>query len=182
MRKIEQIAADGNMLYVLSDDKKVFSKHIGNAEWDAIPDLPQDDQDLSRLVESGTKAWAHVSNATEFVEDLRGNDSPMHFASALGIGQNPEPYAPHEVNAAYDNQEIKKFIIDGWDGLIQLLSCAACGGKPDIHYKGNDLSKKGKFVTIKCMACRIQRTDGSIDSMKKAENYAVENWNKKYIK
>jgi len=106
MRKVIQIAADGNILYALSDDWKVFSKHIGKAEWEAVLDLPQDEnnydysRDIESLVESGTKAWADVPSATEFVEDLRGNDFHLSFASAIGIGQNPDPYQSHEVNSA----------------------------------------------------------------------------------
>jgi hypothetical protein len=32
--------------------------------------------DLQTAIEKGTKAWADVPNATEWVEELRGNDTP----------------------------------------------------------------------------------------------------------
>jgi hypothetical protein len=35
-----------------------------------------DDDDLQTAIERGTKAWADVPNATEWVEELRGNDTP----------------------------------------------------------------------------------------------------------
>ena len=32
--------------------------------------------DLQTAIEKGTKAWADVPNATKWVEELRGNDTP----------------------------------------------------------------------------------------------------------
>ncbi len=32
--------------------------------------------DLKTAIERGTKAWADVPDATEWVDDLRGNDTP----------------------------------------------------------------------------------------------------------
>ena len=32
--------------------------------------------DLQIAIKKGTKAWADVPNATEWVEELRGNDTP----------------------------------------------------------------------------------------------------------
>lgn len=38
------------------------------------PDLVPDDQDdFEKMVERGTKAWADVKDATEWLEELRGN-------------------------------------------------------------------------------------------------------------
>lgn len=60
---------------------------------------------------------------------------------------------------------------------IELLDCPFCGGKPQIMYTGNDRSKKRK-MNIKCMGCRVQRTDATLmHDFEWLENICAEAWN-----
>jgi len=125
MRKIVQITANNGALFSLSDDGKVFvASPYPNTTWLEMPDLPQD-YDLKKLTETGTKVWADVPNATEFVEDLRGNDKniitikndepliggydyskpidsfcAISFKEALKIGMSPEEYDHNKLRKA----------------------------------------------------------------------------------
>jgi len=77
MRKIVQITANNRALFALSDDGKVFvASPYPNTTWLEMPDIPQNDE-LEKLIKAGTKAWSDVPNATEFVDDLRGNDKSI---------------------------------------------------------------------------------------------------------
>ena len=42
----------------------------------AIKEALRQALDLQTAIERGTKAWADVPNASEWVEELRGNDTP----------------------------------------------------------------------------------------------------------
>ena len=42
----------------------------------AIKEALRQALDLQTAIEKGTKAWSDVPNASEWVDDLRGNDTP----------------------------------------------------------------------------------------------------------
>ena len=52
--------------------------------------------DLQTTIERGTKAWADVPDATEWVEELRGNDTPEVTPEVTGeVPCKTDPRAPH---------------------------------------------------------------------------------------
>ena len=66
-------AAEMALKQLQRDD--VYLGHRSKTRADAIEALRQA-LDLQTAIERGTKAWADVPDATEWVEELRGNDTP----------------------------------------------------------------------------------------------------------
>lgn len=63
------------------------------------------------------------------------------------------------------------------DHFPALLPCPFCGGIPGIHERGNDHTRT-RSVTIKCPACRCERTDAAMrNPMAWLREVAAENWN-----
>ena len=54
------------------------------------------DDDLQGAIEKGTKAWADVPDATKWVEELRGNDTPEETPEVTPeVPCKTHPDAPH---------------------------------------------------------------------------------------
>jgi len=66
-------AAEMALKQLQRDD--VYLGHRSKTRADAIEALRQA-LDLQTAIERGTRAWADVPNASEWVEELRGNDTP----------------------------------------------------------------------------------------------------------
>jgi hypothetical protein len=66
------------------------------------------------------------------------------------------------------------------NALPELLPCPACEGTAiTVVREGNDKSKRRK-VTIKCLSCRIERSDAAMrKDMAWLERTAIENWNRR---
>jgi hypothetical protein len=62
----------------------------------AIKEALRQALDLQTAIEKGTEAWADVPNASEWVEELRGYDTPEVTPEVTGeVPCKTDPRAPH---------------------------------------------------------------------------------------
>ena len=63
--------------------------------------------------------------------------------------------------------------------MENLKPCPFCGGEANLHHVGNDFTKNRKVV-IKCLKCRITRTDAALThGFDWLDNVAIAKWNQR---
>ncbi len=68
-----------------------------------------------------------------------------------------------------------------WDNktIIKLLSCPFCGGKPELHYNGNEYTNQ-RSIEIKCIQCGCMKKDsGYLRGFHWLEDLVTKNWNQR---
>jgi hypothetical protein len=83
----------------------------------AIKEALRQALDLQTAIEKGTEAWADVPNASEWVEELRGYDTPEVTPEVTGeVPCKTDPRAPHgfDRNASH-NADRYVCECEGWE-------------------------------------------------------------------
>lgn len=64
--------------------------------------------------------------------------------------------------------------------MSNLLPCPFCGAAPIVEEIGNDATRK-RSIVIKCLSCRIQRTDSArYGNMETLRAVVTRNWNRRH--